>query len=179
MVPSRQFSSNSDGITTTAGAVNGSPSTTDDPGVVDVRGMADDRRMTAPSPVADPPSVVEARTTLALLTFDGFVCAVLSVLFLPAYIGTTPFPVTILIAAVVNLLLVLGARRFTDRALGAAAPLIGWLAGFAVCAIGGPGGDVLVVSDWRTLLLVVAALLPGVLYLFRVRLETLVAQAQS
>lgn len=135
--------------------------------------------MTAPSLVADMPTPAESRTTLALLTFDGFLCAVLSVLFLPAYIGTTPFPLSILVAAVVNLLLVLGARKFTDRALGAALPLFGWLFGFGLCVIGGPGGDVLVFEDWRTLLLFVAALLPAGLYLFRVRLESLVAKAQS
>lgn len=135
--------------------------------------------MTAPSIAVEPPaSPAEARTTLALLTFDGFLGAVLSVLFLPAYIGTTPFPITVLISAVVNLLLVLGARKFTDRALVAALPLFGWLFGFGLCAIGGPGGDVLVFEDWRTLLLFVAALLPAGLYLFQVRLSTMVAAAQ-
>ncbi|WP_137726230.1 hypothetical protein [Prescottella subtropica] len=139
--------------------------------------------MTAPSlpadiPTTGTPTAAGSRTTLALLTFDGFLCAVLSVLFLPAYLGATPFPVTILVAAVVNLLLVLGARKFTDSALAAAAPLFGWLFGFGVCMVGGPGGDVLVFSDWRTLLLFVAALLPAGLYLFRVRLESLVASAQ-
>jgi hypothetical protein len=84
----------------------------------------------------------------------------------------------VLISAVVNLLLVLGARKFTDRALVAALPLFGWLFGFGLCAIGGPGGDVLVFEDWRTLLLFVAALLPAGLYLFQVRLSSLVAAAQ-
>ncbi|WP_305094368.1 hypothetical protein [Prescottella sp. R16] len=140
--------------------------------------------MTAPSLPADTetagtPTATESRTTLALLTFDGFLCAVLSVLFLPAYLGTTPFPVAILVAAVVNLLLVLGARKFTDNALAAAVPLFGWLFGFGVCILGGPGGDVLVFEDWRTLLLFVAALLPACLYLFRVRLESLTAAARG
>ncbi|MCL2534620.1 MAG: hypothetical protein FWE39_10665 [Nocardiaceae bacterium] len=135
--------------------------------------------MTAPSPVTDAPTAAESRTTLALLTFDGFLCAVLSVLFLPAYIGTAPFPVSILVAAVVNLLLVLGARKFTDRAVVAALPIFGWLFGFGVCMIGGPGGDVLVLGDWRTLLLFVAAVLPGGIFLFRVQLESMVARAQS
>lgn len=134
--------------------------------------------MTAPSIDAAPPTTAESRTTLALLTFDGFLCAVLSVLFLPAYIGATPFPVTVLVSAVVNLLLVLGARKFTDRALLAALPLVGWLVGFGLCAAAGPGGDVLVFEDWRTLLLFVAALLPAGVYLFRVRLESLVAAAK-
>ncbi|WFR71880.1 hypothetical protein P9209_24935 [Prescottella defluvii] len=135
--------------------------------------------MTAPSPDNDTPTTAESRTTLALLTFDGFLCAILSVLFLPAYIGTVPFPVTILVAAVVNLLLVLGARKFAVGALGAALPLFGWLFGFGVCMIGGPGGDVLVFQDWRTLLLFVAAPMPAGLYLFRVRLQSLIANAQG
>ncbi|RVW06126.1 hypothetical protein EF834_01295 [Rhodococcus spongiicola] len=135
--------------------------------------------MTDPSSTEAPPSVAESRTTLALLTLDGFLCAVLTVLFLPAYIGTAPFPVSILVGAAVNLLLVIGARQFTDRVLVAAAPLLGWLFGFAVCTIGGPGGDVLVFEDWRTLLLFVGAVLPAGVYLFRVQVETMVARAQN
>ena len=134
--------------------------------------------MTAPSLATDTPTAAESRITLALLTFDGFLCAVLSVLFLPAYLGPTPFPVTILVAAVVNLLLVLGARKFTDRGLLIAMPLFGWLFGFGICLLGGPGGDVLVFSDWRTMLLFVAAVAPAGLYLFRVRLESMLAHAQ-
>ncbi|MGF7121119.1 hypothetical protein [Rhodococcus sp. BE178] len=130
-------------------------------------------------PVEPPVSTAEARTTLALLTFDGFLCAVLSVLFLPAYLGTTPFPVSILVAAVVNLLLVLGARKFTERPVLAALPIFGWLFGFGLCVIGGPGGDVLVFEDWRTLLLFVAAVLPAGVYLFRVQLDSIVARAQQ
>ncbi|CAM3185091.1 Integral membrane protein [Prescottella defluvii] len=130
-------------------------------------------------PTSPPVSAAEARTTLALLTFDGFLCAVLSVLFLPAYLGTAPFPVSILAAAVVNLLLVLGARKFTERPVLAALPIFGWLFGFGLCMIGGPGGDLLVFEDWRTLLLVVAALLPAGLYLFRIRLESILAGART
>ncbi|WP_206615784.1 hypothetical protein [Rhodococcus xishaensis] len=135
--------------------------------------------MTAPSSTETLPTVAESRTTLALLTLDGFLCAVLTVLFLPAYIGTAPFPVSILVAAGVNLLLVVGARQFTDRVLVAALPLFGWLFGFGICTIGGPGGDVLVFEDWRTLLLFVAAILPAGVYLFRVQVDSIFARAQS
>ncbi|QBJ98821.1 hypothetical protein ERC79_18800 [Rhodococcus sp. ABRD24] len=129
--------------------------------------------------VEQPVTPAESRTTLALLAFDGFLCAVLSVLFLPAYFGTMPFPISILVAAVVNLLLVLGARKFTDRAILTALPIFGWLLGFLVCVLGGPGGDLLVFSDWRTLLLFVAAVLPAGVYLFRVQLESMVVRAQG
>lgn len=104
---------------------------------------------------------------LGVLIFDGFLCAVLAVIFLPSYLGTTPFPVSILVAAVVNLVLVIAARTVTTAGK-AALPLAGWIAGFLLCMVGGPGGDVLVLSSPLTLLLLVGALAPAVVYLFKV-----------
>ncbi|MGC0362958.1 hypothetical protein ABH922_000942 [Rhodococcus sp. 27YEA15] len=109
---------------------------------------------------------------LGVLIFNGFTCAVLSVLFLPTYIGSTPFPISILVAAVVNLALVVTARGVTKSGT-AALPLIGWVAGFVLCMIGGPGGDVLVLSSPLTLLLVAGALVPAGVFLVRVVLNRL------
>lgn len=104
---------------------------------------------------------------LAVLTVDGFLCAVLSVVFLPSYLGTTPFPLSILVAAVFNLALVIAARTVTTTGK-AAIPLVGWIVGFLVCMAGGPGGDVLVLSSPLTFLLLIGALAPAAVYLFKV-----------
>ena len=74
---------------------------------------------------------------LGVLIFDGFLCAVLSVLFLPTHLGTTAFPISILVAATANLVLVIAARTVTTPGR-AALPLAGWIVGFLVCMVGGP-----------------------------------------
>ncbi|MFE5705510.1 hypothetical protein [Rhodococcus koreensis] len=108
------------------------------------------------------------RITLALLVFDGFLCAVLSVLFLPSYLGATPFPISILVAAVANLALVIAARSTTGRIRSGVLPLAGWGAGFLLCMFGGPGGDVLMLASVWTLLLLIGSLLPAAVYLWKV-----------
>lgn len=135
--------------------------------------------MTSPDAPTSAPTRTAGTGTLALLTFDGFLCALLSVFFLPVYLGGTPFPVTILFAAVVNLLLVIGARVVTTRPRLAALPLVAWVVGFLVCMVPGPGGDVLLLGDWRTLLLLVGALAPAGVYLFKVTLDATVARARG
>lgn len=109
---------------------------------------------------------------LGVLIFDGFLCAVLSVLFLPTHLGTTAFPISILVAAVANLALVIAARTVTTPGR-AALPLAGWIVGFLVCMVGGPGGDVLVLSSPLTLLLLVGAIAPAAVFLFKVAINRL------
>ncbi|MDV7245732.1 MULTISPECIES: hypothetical protein [Rhodococcus] len=111
---------------------------------------------------------VLARATLALLVFDGLLCAVLAVLFLPLYLGATPFPVSILVAGAVNVALVIAARSATGRVGAAALPLVGWIVGFLLCMLGGPGGDVLLLASVWTLLLFLGALIPPAAYLWKV-----------
>lgn len=111
---------------------------------------------------------VLGRVTLAVLVFDGFLCAVLSVLFLPLYLGATPFPISILVAAVVNLVLVIAARSTTGRSGSAALPLLAWSLGFLLCMFGGPGGDVLLLASVWTLLLFLGALIPSAAFLWKV-----------
>src|SRR6478735_3358206 len=108
---------------------------------------------------------VLGRVTLALLVFDGFLCAVLSVLFLPTYLGATPFPISILAAAVANLALVIAARSPTGRVGTGVLPLTGWGFGFLLCMFGGPGGDVLMLASVWTLLLLIGSLVPAAVYL--------------
>lgn len=111
------------------------------------------------------------RVTLALLVFDGFLCAVLSVLFLPSYLGATPFPISILAAAVANLALVIAARSTTGRVRSGVLPLVGWGVGFLLCMFGGPGGDVLMLASVWTLLLLIGSLLPAAVYLWKVSVK--------
>ncbi|MFD4467506.1 hypothetical protein ACFWPA_04350 [Rhodococcus sp. NPDC058505] len=102
------------------------------------------------------------RVVLVLLVFDGFLTAILAVLFLPARLGSVPFPISALAAAVVNIALLVGARTVTDRPARYALPLAGWFLGFLICMVGGPGGDSLLIADWRTMLLLVAGVVPAV-----------------
>ncbi|MCK0089854.1 hypothetical protein MWU77_03550 [Rhodococcus sp. F64268] len=118
------------------------------------------------------------RGIVALLVFDGALCAILSVLFLGLYIGPVPFPITILLAAVINLLLVMAVYSETDSLRTAMLPLAAWLLGFAVCLAVGPGGDQLAMADWRILMLPVAALLPAGGYLFSARIKAIIKTAR-
>lgn len=119
------------------------------------------------------------RLVLALLVFDGFLTALLAVLFLPVRVGSVPLPVGALLAAVVNVLLVCGARTVTDRLGRVSWPLIAWFVGFLLCMVGGPGGDGLLLADWRTLLLLVAGLVPATALLFKWGADAAVARGQT
>ncbi|RJO75777.1 hypothetical protein D5S18_13400 [Nocardia panacis] len=107
-----------------------------------------------------------APVILGLLTLDAFITLVLEVLFLPSYLGAVPFPITALVAGVANVLIVLGVRTVTARLSVAFLPLGAWMLGFLVCASSGPGGSVLLLSDWRTLALVLLGLIPPLALLY-------------
>ncbi|WP_235916295.1 hypothetical protein [Antrihabitans cavernicola] len=103
---------------------------------------------------------------LALLIFDGLLTVALEVLFLPTYIGSWPFPLSAVVAALVNVLLVVGARTVTDRTGEASLPLVAWGLGFMVALFGGPGGDVMLLASWPTILLLVLGVAPAGWVLF-------------
>ncbi|MFJ4652390.1 hypothetical protein ACIP5Y_14100 [Nocardia sp. NPDC088792] len=143
---------------------------------------------TAPNPFSGLLSVVIG----IVLTVDAFVTLVLEVLFLPIYAGhahmasdtgstlaraaaplassitsgAIPVPVTALAAAVINVLLVLGMATVSHRVPVVIIPLAVWLLGFLLCASTGPGGSVVLMSDWPTMLLLICGLLPAGLYLY-------------
>lgn len=119
--------------------------------------------------------VLVSRATLAVLIFDGFLCGVLSVFFLTTYLGPVPFPASALLAGIANVMLLFAARKVADTPLAVGAPLMGWGAGVLLCMLGGPGGDVLLLADWRTALLLVGGLAPPGFLLFTWRLRTLTA----
>lgn len=125
------------------------------------------------------PSGLLDRLVLALLVFDGFLTAILAVLFLPLRVGGVPAPISALVAAVVNVLLVLGARSVTNRLGRVALPLLGWFLGFLLCLVGGPGGDALLLADWRTLVLLAAGLIPAAALLFTWSADASIARGQA
>ncbi|NGP04652.1 hypothetical protein G6038_03965 [Rhodococcus sp. 14C212] len=134
---------------------------------------------TTATEVPAPPAPKPRPGIVALLTFDGFLCALLSVFFLGLYIGTVPFPITIVLAGAANMLLVLAMRAETGSTSRAAWPLLAWIVGFVLCLAGGPGGDQLLVADWRTLLLPVGALAPAGLHLFVARMAALTSAVRQ
>ncbi|WP_407667679.1 hypothetical protein [Mycolicibacterium arseniciresistens] len=93
----------------------------------------------ADSTLSDP--VVRA-IVLIVLAVDGIVCAALGALFLPLRIGVVPFPISAVVAGVVNAGLVWAATYWTDSTRLAATPLWTWLLTVAALTLGGPGGDI-------------------------------------
>ncbi|MGN2636077.1 hypothetical protein ACTD5D_07760 [Nocardia takedensis] len=129
------------------------------------------QRLTGPAAVA----------VTTLLVFSGLFSLAFEVLYLPLYFGrgtvpaadaavlaaplaagpadgAIPFPVTALLAGVLNVVFVIAMRTVTDRPGVALLPLAAWTFGFLVAASGGPGGDILLLSAWPTLALFVCGL---------------------
>lgn len=79
---------------------------------------------------------------LVLLTIDGVISAVTGALLLPIYLGNVPFPVSALIAGLVNAALVWATGYWTESKRLAALPLWAWLVTVAAMTLGGPGGDI-------------------------------------
>lgn len=77
----------------------------------------------------------------------------------PAY--NFPLPVTILVAVVTTPWLVLAAARCSHRLLVIALPFLVWLGALVVFGVAGPGGDVLLTDDWRSLALLSVGSLSG------------------
>ncbi|MBF6339442.1 hypothetical protein IU450_26625 [Nocardia abscessus] len=113
-----------------------------------------------------PVSVALGQVIVVLLIFDALVTLALEVLYLPTYLGSLAFPVSVVAAGVVNVLLVAGVRTVTRRPAVLGLPVVAWAFGFLVCASRGPGGDVLLGNDWRTALLLFSGLLPPLAYIY-------------
>ncbi|MEV6324856.1 hypothetical protein AB0M45_27280 [Nocardia sp. NPDC051787] len=109
---------------------------------------------------------VLAQVIFVLLVLDALLTLSVEVLYLPTYLGSTALPIAAVLAGVVNVLLVAGVRSVTQRASAMALPLAAWALGFLVCASLGPGGDILLVTDWRTALLLFCGLLPPLAYIY-------------
>ena len=103
---------------------------------------------------------------VTLLAVDGILSAIAGALLLPAYIGSTPFPISALISGLVNAALVWAAGRWTTSTRLAALPLWTWLLAVAAMGLGGPGDDIIfdgrgVMAYSPLLLLVLGVALPG------------------
>ncbi|MFF1609922.1 hypothetical protein ACFVYA_19270 [Amycolatopsis sp. NPDC058278] len=113
---------------------------------------------------------VEERLTLdrglllALLAVDTVLLALLELFFLPLRIGVVPVPVTVLVGAVTTPWLVWTTAKLVRPGLSWV-PLALWV--LVVFGVGllGPGGDLVLIQDWRALLLLGASALPGAMVL--------------
>jgi hypothetical protein len=119
---------------------------------------------------------------LAVLVVDAVVLAVVELMFLPLRfdgyllpnaLGGLPVPVSALVAAVTTPWLVTVAGTLAPRMLVAAAPLFGWILAVAAVGMFGPGGDLVLIADWRSLLLFACGALPSAVVLGKVLATTL------
>lgn len=119
--------------------------------------------------------------TLAVLVLDAVVLAVVELLFLPLRfdgyllpnaLGGLPVPASALLAALTTPWLVSVAGKLSSRLLVAATPLIAWIVTVAVFGMFGPGRDIVLISDWRSLLLFACGALPSAVVLGKVLAAT-------
>ncbi|MBB3036082.1 hypothetical protein [Hoyosella altamirensis] len=145
-----------------------------------MRGVADAARA-ARLPLGDPADLARIDyIILGVLCVDGFVLGLISVFYLPSYLGGVPFPFSVFLAAVGNILLVEAARRLGFRRSLAALPVVGWVIAVLLAFAGGPGGDIVVpAADARGLFLVVGGLVPVGFWLFRDVVQRDPSQASS
>nr|WP_207383895.1 hypothetical protein [Mycolicibacterium komanii] len=123
--------------------------------------------MSPPTSAAEPRSVA----VLTLLAIDGVLCAIAAALFLPLRLGSTPFPISALIAGLVNAALVWAALHWTSSPRIAALPLWTWLLTVLLMTLGGPGEDIIFggvgVMEYAALLLIALGTLPPAAVLWR------------
>ena len=115
--------------------------------------------MTVPEPLT-----WDQRLLLLLLVLDTVLLAVLELFFLPLRIGVVPLPVTVVVGAVTTPWLVWTTAKLVRPGLSWV-PLAVWV--LVVFGVGmlGPGGDLVLIQDWRALLLLGASALPGAMVL--------------
>ena len=103
---------------------------------------------------------------LVLLAVDGVRCSVATALLLPSYIGVVWFPISAVVAGLVNAALVWAAMQWTASGRLAALPLITWMLTVGVLVLGGPGGDIMlggagIAGSGPILLMVLGAVPPA------------------
>jgi hypothetical protein len=108
------------------------------------------------------------RRLLVLLVADAVLLALLELFFLPLRLdgtllpklGDFPMPITVVLAVITTPMLVSQTTKLVRPGLSWI-PLLVWVLTLLVVGLGGPGGDVVLLPDWRTLLLLGGGLLPG------------------
>lgn len=109
---------------------------------------------------------------LAVLVIDTVLLATLELFFLPLrldgallpLVAWVPVPVTVLCAVFTTPLLVSSAGRLVHPRC-AVVPLVVWVLTVLVLGLFGPGGDRVLVQDWRALLLLAGGALPAAMAL--------------
>lgn len=104
---------------------------------------------------------------LVVLVLDAVLLAALELLYLPLRVGSVWLPATILLAALSTPWLVRSAARLVEPVALAGAPLVAWVGAILLFGVAGPGGDVLLSDDWRSLLLLGAGIFPAAVELGR------------
>nr|WP_090345088.1 hypothetical protein [Mycolicibacterium malmesburyense]CRL77087.1 hypothetical protein CPGR_04179 [Mycolicibacterium malmesburyense] len=108
---------------------------------------------------------------LTLLAIDGVLCAVAAAFFLPLRLGTMPFPISALIAGLVNAALVWAGLQWTSSPRWGAVALWAWLLAILLMTLGGPGDDIIFggagVMEFAALLLIALGTLPPAAVLWR------------
>ncbi|RSN05215.1 hypothetical protein DMC63_38900 [Streptomyces sp. WAC 05977] len=120
----------------------------------------------------NPPLTSTQRLLLALLTFDAFLLGLLELFFLPLRldgmvlpkVGDAPLPVTVVLAVITTPLLVRTTAKVV-RPSFSVIPLLVWVLVVLGMGATGPGGDLVLIQDWRALLLIGGGALPGALAL--------------
>jgi hypothetical protein len=118
------------------------------------------------------PLTAERRGMLVMLVVDAVLLALLELFFLPLRLdgivlpklGDFPVPITVVLAAVTTPWLVLRTAKLVRPGLSWI-PLVVWVLVLMVMGLFGPGGDLVLLQDWRALLLLAGGALPGALAL--------------
>ncbi|CAM3025612.1 hypothetical protein SAXI111661_14800 [Saccharomonospora xinjiangensis] len=116
--------------------------------------------------------LARAWPVIVLLSVDAALLATLELFYLPLRLdgvvlpdaGDAPLPLSALVAAVTTPLLVTTAERLASRRL-AVVPLLVWFLTLLVLGVAGPGGDNVLLIDWRALLLFAGGALPAAIAL--------------
>ena len=105
-----------------------------------------------------------------MLLVETVVLAVLELFYLPLRVDGTllpqigadwPFPIAVVVAVLTTPLLVLWASDLQRGLLVSSSPLLVWLTVLVVLGLFGPGGDLMLPNDWRSLALLAGGALPG------------------
>ncbi|MFI6304794.1 hypothetical protein ACIBCH_23220 [Amycolatopsis thailandensis] len=119
-----------------------------------------------------PPLTSRQRLLLVLLCFDALLLGLLELFFLPLRLDGIvlpklrdfPMPVTVVLAVITTPLLVRTTAKVV-RPSFSVIPLLVWVLVVLGMGVTGPGNDLVLIQDWRALLLIGGGALPGALAL--------------
>ncbi|KXO88921.1 hypothetical protein [Tsukamurella pseudospumae] len=97
------------------------------------------------------------RALLGVAVLGGAVCAVGATMYLYAYAGSVPLPLSAVVFGAFLSLISVAARRLGGESFHAALPVIAFLVVIVAFLLGGPGNST-VFYDWRLLLVVVCGI---------------------